>query len=147
MKTRLLLSALLLHLAAASALAGDAKGPAPAQPGKASGAAVPNYLRPPEEDAKVYSVAELYRKPEALDKKKVAVHGRAVKVTSGIMGKTWSHIEDGSGDKSKGTDDIICISTSNDIAVGDVVTITGRLVHKPDNPRYKVTIDEAVIAR
>jgi hypothetical protein len=97
-------------------------------------------------DPAAYSVEELYKRGADLDKKEVVVHGRAVKVTSGIMGKTWTHIQDGTGDKTKGTNDVICISAVTGAAVGDVVTVKGTVAFHTEG-RYRLVIEDATLVR
>ncbi|WP_054696018.1 hypothetical protein [Geotalea toluenoxydans] len=41
-----------------------------------------------------YTVEELYSNKESLDNKAVAVKGKVVKVSAGIMGKNWIHVQD-----------------------------------------------------
>jgi hypothetical protein len=93
-----------------------------------------------------YTVEELYKNSSELHKKKVVVHGVVVKVTSGIMGKTWTHFQDGTGDKNKGTNDVICISANNGAQAGETVTITGTVIFKPES-RYTVVIEDAIISK
>jgi DNA/RNA endonuclease YhcR with UshA esterase domain len=150
MKKLTLLSASLCYFIAAVAMAADAPGSKTAaapQPPSAAGT-VPEHL-PAAKPAEVssYTIEELYGKSAELGKKRVVVHGRAVKVTSGIMGKIWTHIQDGTGDKNKGTNDLICISAATDEAtVGDLVTITGTVILKPGT-RYPVTLGDATISK
>ncbi|MDH4028391.1 MAG: DNA-binding protein, partial [Nitrospirota bacterium] len=96
-----------------------------------------------------YTVAELHKKSAELDKKGVVVRGQVVKVSAEIMGKNWIHIQDGSGDASKGTDDLTV--TSKDIpAVGDVITVKGTLYKDKDftmGYKYAVIIEEATFSK
>lgn len=92
-----------------------------------------------------YTVAELYGKKAGLDTKNVTVKGKVVKVSSGIMGKNWFHIQDGSGNQKDGNNDLVV--TSNDMAaVGDVVTVSG-ILHKDKDfgsgYRYDVIVEQA----
>ena len=50
-----------------------------------------------------------------------------VKSTPGIMGKTYLHLRDGSGDAAAGTNDIT-VTTTTTPAVGDVVLVEGPIV-------------------
>jgi hypothetical protein len=96
-----------------------------------------------------YTVAELYEKSAALDKKKIVVKGQVVKVSQGIMGKNWIHIQDGSGDPSKGSHNIV--ATSQDLpAVGDIVTAKGTLYKDKDfgsGYKYAVIVEETSIKK
>jgi len=96
-----------------------------------------------------YTVAELYQKSAALDKKGIVVKGKVVKVSQAIMGKNWVHIQDGSGDASKGSNNII--ATTQDLpSVGDVVTANGTLYKDKDfgsGYKYAVIVEEANIKK
>src|SRR6266581_4713648 len=75
-----------------------------------------------------FTVAELYEKKDALDKQKVVIRGKVVKVSSGIMGKTWVHLRDGSGSAESKTNNLV-VTTQDVPDVGDVVTASGTM-HK-----------------
>jgi len=94
-----------------------------------------------------YTVAEIYKKSAELDKKKVVVRGRVTKVSAGIMGKNWVHLQDGSGDAEKRTNDLV--ATSQDLpAVGDVVTARGTLYKDKDfgsGYKYAAIVEEATL--
>ena len=95
--------------------------------------------------ANAYTVEGLYTNSAKLDKKKVVVKGKVVKVSSGIMGKNWIHIQDGSGSQSKGTHNMVCTSkeTAN---MGDVVTVSGTLAKDKDfgaGYKYSAIIEDA----
>ncbi|KXK25384.1 MAG: hypothetical protein UZ01_03424 [Candidatus Brocadia sinica] len=96
-----------------------------------------------------YTVAELYAKKTELDNKNVAVKGKVVKVSSGIMGKNWLHIQDGSGNQNDGTNDLVV--TSKDLAdVGDIVTVNGILYKDKDfgsGYKYDVIVEQASIKK
>ena len=81
--------------------------------------------------ANAYTVAELHAKIADLDKKSITLKGQVVKVSAGIMGKNWIHLQDGTGDSSSGNNKIIV--TSQDLAeVGDLVTAKGTLYKDKD---------------
>ena len=44
-----------------------------------------------------YSIGELYSKKNELYGKKVQLRGQVVKISRGILGKNWIHIQDGIG--------------------------------------------------
>jgi len=54
----------------------------------------------------------------------VTVRGRVVKYNGGILGRNWLHLQDGSGELAKGTNDLT-VTTTGAAAIGDVVTATG----------------------
>ena len=72
-----------------------------------------------------------------------------MKVSSGIMGKNWLHIQDGSGNQKDGNNDLVI--TSNDLAaVGDLVTISGTLYKDKDfgsGYKYDVIVEQASIKK
>ena len=96
-----------------------------------------------------YTVAELYEKRTDLDNKGVVVRGQVIKVSADIMGKNWIHIQDGSGDPSKGTNDIVV--TSKDLpSVGDTVTAKGTLFKEKDfgyGYNYPVIVEQASVKK
>jgi len=94
-----------------------------------------------------YTVSEIHKKSADLDRKKVVVRGRVIKVSTNIMGKNWIHLWDGSGDAEKGTNDLVV--TSSDLpAVGNVVTARGTLYKDKDfgsGYKYVVIMEEATL--
>ncbi len=96
-----------------------------------------------------YTVAEVYAKSSALNKKKVIVKGKVEKVSQGIMGKNWVHIQDGSGDQQKGTHNLV-VTTQDLPAVGDIVTITGTFAKDRDfgaGYLYKAIVEDAKVQK
>ena len=97
--------------------------------------------------ADAYTVSETYEKAAELDKKTVVVRGKVVKVSKGIMGKNWVHLQDGSGDAGKGTNNLVV--TSQDVPnVGTVVTAKGILYKDKDfgaGYKYRVIVEEATV--
>ena len=94
-----------------------------------------------------YTVAEVYRKSVRLNTKKVVVRGKVVKASTGIMKKTWIHIQDGSGSQAKGTHNLV-FTTKGTANVGDVITVSGTVAKDRDfgyGYRYKVILEDAVI--
>ncbi len=72
------------------------------------------------------SVEECFTKIDVNAGKTISVRGKIVKLKSGIMGKTWVHLQDGSG--SDGTNDLVVTTKSEKKAkVGDTVTAKGVL--------------------
>lgn len=70
------------------------------------------------------TVAEVIKGRVGLKDKTVLVRGRVVKVNSGIKGKNWLHLQDGTGSASDGSHDLI-VTTTDTAAVGDVVNARG----------------------
>lgn len=96
-----------------------------------------------------YTVEEIHKNVESLDKKKVSVKGKAVKVSTGIMDMNWIHLQDGTGDPKKGSHDLV-ITTGESAAVGDIITATGTIAKDKDfgsNYKYKVIMEKASIKK
>jgi hypothetical protein len=96
-----------------------------------------------------YTIAEVYAKSAALDKKTVTVKGKVVKVSQGIMGRNWVHLQDGTGDQAKGTHNLVT-TTQDMAAVGDVVTVTGTFRKDKDfgaGYLYKAIIEDAKVQK
>jgi hypothetical protein len=96
-----------------------------------------------------YTVAEIYTQRTRLDKKQVSVRGKVVKVSAGIMGKNWVHIQDGTGDQSGGSNNLI-VTTQDLPSVGDIVTAQGTIYKDKDfgsGYKYGVIMEEASIKK
>jgi hypothetical protein len=96
------------------------------------------------------TVAEAYSKSAKLNKKTVVIRGQVVKFSSGIMGKNWIHIQDGTGSETKKTHNLVCTSKTDVGDIGDVVTITGTLIKDRDfgaGYKYPVIIEDAKITK
>lgn len=133
------------------AAGGDAMAFGEPSGGGAAGARAPVSQEPIKVEkakgADAYTVAETYEKAEDLDKKKVVVRGKVVKVSKGIMGKNWAHLRDGSGEAGKGTNNLV-VTSQDEPNVGDVVTARGTLYKDKDfgaGYRYQVIVEEATI--
>lgn len=89
------------------------------------------------------TVAEIHQESATLNGQQIIVRGKAVKVTNGIMGKNWIHLQDGSG--TSGTDDLT-ITTKNTVQVGTTITATGTLATDRDfgyGYTYAVLLEDA----
>ena len=120
--------------AGAAPLAAKAADSAPIKVAKASG-------------ANARSVAEVITKAAELKDKPVRVHGKVVKYNTGIMGKNWIHLRDGSGSEANGTNDVLVTSMAQ-TKVGDVVTVSGVVHTNKDfgaGYSYKVLIEDATL--
>ncbi len=99
--------------------------------------------------ADAYTVGEIFAKRKALHQKTVVVRGKVVKVSAGIMGANWIHVQDGTGDAKKSTHDLVV--TSEELpSVGDVVTFKGTVSMDKDfgaGYRYDVIVEKASIQR
>lgn len=99
--------------------------------------------------ANAYTVEGIFGNSAKLDKKQVTVKGKVVKVSSGIMGKNWIHIQDGSGSQAKANHDLVCTSTAT-ANMGDIVTVTGTLAKDKDfggGYKYSAIIENATFKK
>lgn len=95
------------------------------------------------------TVAEIWAQKDGLKEKSVTLRGKVVKYSKGIMGKNWIHLQDGSGDPKKGTNDLV-VTSLDEAAVGDTVTIKGVVHANKDfgaGYSYAVIIEDAKVAR
>jgi DNA/RNA endonuclease YhcR with UshA esterase domain len=95
------------------------------------------------------TVAEIVGKRSELKDKPVTVSGKVVKSTSGVMGKNWLHLRDGTGAAADGTNDVV-VTTKDEAAVGDVVTAKGVVrtdVDLGSGYTYKVLVDSATLQK
>ena len=63
------------------------------------------------------------------------------------MGKNWVHIQDGTGDPKGNTHDLV-VTTQDDAAKGDIVTVSGVVAADKDfgaGYRYDVIVEDAKI--
>ncbi|MGE5094828.1 MAG: nucleotide-binding protein [Betaproteobacteria bacterium] len=125
---------------------------APANPHASAGAAaaaapVGKIAKATGADGK--TVEEVFANKAALKDKTVSIRGQVVKVNSGILGKNWLHLQDGSGAAAKGTHDII-VTTTDEAKVGDVVLASGTVktdVNVGSGYAYAVLVDQAKLRR
>ena len=118
--------------------------------GKASVAALDKNIKVEKAAGdNAYTISEAYAKSAALNKKQVAVKGKVVKFSQGIMGKNWVHIQDGTGDQQKGTHNLVA-TTLDTAAVGDIVTVTGTFAKDKDfgaGYLYKAIVEDAKVQK
>jgi DNA/RNA endonuclease YhcR with UshA esterase domain len=97
--------------------------------------------------ANARTVADIVTKSAELKDKPVVVHAKVVKFNSGIMGKNWLHVRDGTGSAADNTNDLL-VTTTSPAKVGDVVTVKG-VVHTDrdfgSGYAYKVLIEDAAL--
>ncbi|MEZ0329557.1 MAG: DNA-binding protein [Dissulfuribacterales bacterium] len=92
-----------------------------------------------------YVIADMHAKAKELAGKTVQVKGMVTKVSSGIMGKNWVHIQDGSGAQDAQNFDMT-VTTQAQPKEGDIVTFEGVLAADKDfgaGYRYDVIIEDA----
>jgi len=95
------------------------------------------------------TIAAVYAGKAGLTGKPVIVRGKVVKVNSGILGRNWIHLQDGTG--AAGTNDLL-ITTDAAAApavLGNVVVARGTLVTDKDfgsGYKYDVLVEGATLA-
>lgn len=95
------------------------------------------------------TVAEAWGQAARLEGKSVTIRGVVVKSLTGIMGKNWIHLRDGSGDAAAGTHDIT-VTTMETATEGETVTVTGTVRTNRDfgaGYSYPVLVEDARIVR
>lgn len=125
------------------ASANAAEAPAPA----AASAPAETITVDKAEGANAHTIGEIFEKKDLLANAPVAVRGKVVKVSRGILGKNWLHLQDGTGNQAAGTNDLV-VTTDAAPEVGEVVTIKGNLSRNRDfgaGYRYGVIIEDAEV--
>ena len=92
-----------------------------------------------------YTIAEIYKKRSDLNGKTISVNGYVTKVLTGIMGKNWIHIKDGTEPSVAGD---LVITTQDLPNPGDTITATGKLSSDRDfgaGYRYDAILEDAKI--
>ena len=107
-------------------------------------------VRVPKAEGKdARTVAEVFAERAHLKDKTVTVRGKVVKANTGIMGRNWYHIRDGSGSREK-KDDSLTVTTGDSAAVGDVVVVKG-VVHVDKDfgagYQYPVVLEDAKVTK
>ena len=91
------------------------------------------------------TISDLFTKSAELKGKEVTITGKVTKVSEAIMGKNWVHMQDGTGDAAKKTDDLI-ITTQELPKVGASVKATGIVATDIDlgyGYKYQVLVEKA----
>ncbi len=94
------------------------------------------------------TVAEIYRNSKELSGKPIKVRGKVVKYLSGIMGRNWLHIQDGTGDPATGSHDLT-VTTDLPFRRNDTVVVEGILTTDKDFGQgyfYKLIVEKGKIA-
>jgi hypothetical protein len=127
-------------------LAGEAADTGKPQPAGAANVAAPLDVKVSKAAGpNGQTVADVVTKAAALNNKSVEVHAKVVKMNTGIMGKNWVHLRDGSGKPADGSNDIL-VTTKFEPAVGSTVTAVGTVRTNKDfgsGYSYKVMLEDA----
>jgi len=127
-----------------TAMPGAAAVPAHAQPAFSGMEKVPKAAGPDG-----YAIAELYARKDKLNDRTVVVKAKVTKVLNGIMGKTWFHLSDGTGQPQQRNFDL-AVTTEDTAKVGDIVTVKGTLRADKDFGSgyvYPVILEDAKVVR
>lgn len=101
------------------------------------------------EGANAYNVEELFTSAADLAGKKVKVRGKVVKVSPGIMGRTWIHLQDGTGDAMKNTHDLV-VTSAEVPELNSIVVVEGDLAKDKDFGAgyfYNVIVEGAAVSK
>jgi hypothetical protein len=118
---------------------GGARPSADVPVGKVDKASAPNAFR----------IAEVYAQKQKLAGRSVRVRGVVVKSTSGVLGKTFMHLRDGTGDAKSANDDLT-VTTPATTNVGETVTVEGTVTLEKDvgaGYRYDVIVEDARLSK
>jgi len=91
------------------------------------------------------TVAELHSQRGSLKDKTVRVRGVVVKSVSGVLGRTFLHVRDGSGNAGKHDNDLV-VTTTRAPAVGEQVLLEGKVTTDKDfgaGYSYPVLLEDA----
>lgn len=100
------------------------------------------------EGPNAFTIGEIFEKKDSLANKPVTIQAKVVKISRGIMGKNWLHLQDGTGSQAAKTNDLV-VTTDSVPELGSVVTITGNLSLDRDfgaGYRYNVIVEGAEIS-
>jgi hypothetical protein len=96
----------------------------PSTPAEES-AGVANVKVPRAVGGNAHTIGELFAEAAKLEGKLLRVRGQVVKVTAGVMGKTYLRLRDGSSDRAEERE--LVVTTQAEPRVGDVSTFEGTL--------------------
>ncbi len=95
------------------------------------------------------TVAEAWAQKATLAGKTITIRGKVVKFNAAVMGKNWIHLQDGSGDAAKGSNDIT-VTSMDEVAKGQVITIKGTLRTNKDfgsGYTYAIIVEDAKVVK
>ncbi|MBU0682070.1 MAG: DNA-binding protein [Proteobacteria bacterium] len=95
------------------------------------------------------TVEQVFAEADKLNGQKVKVRGKVVKVSPGIMGVNWLHLQDGSGNPMKNSHDLV-VTTDELAEVDSVVVVEGTVASKKDfgmGYYYDALVEKAVISK
>ena len=93
------------------------------------------------------TVGVVYAEKSALAGKEIVIRAKVVKSNSGIMGKNWLHVRDGTAGPDGEND--LTVTTSDTAEIGDTVIVRGKLATNKDfgmGYRYDVILEDATVS-
>jgi hypothetical protein len=93
------------------------------------------------------TVSQIVREAGSLAGKRVRLAAKVVKSTPNVLGRTWLHVQDGSGEASRGDHNLV-VTTEEVVPVGSVIVLEGTVVRDKDlgsGYRYDVLLEDATI--
>lgn len=110
-------------------------------------APAPMLAAPIPQPAGAKTVAEILAQAKALAGQEITIRGQVTRFAPAIMGRNWIHISDGTG--VGGTNDLT-ITTSALVAVGDIITVRGKVAVDQNfgfGYAYAVLVEQAVVQK
>ncbi|MEN4052929.1 MULTISPECIES: GW dipeptide domain-containing protein [Sulfurimonas] len=107
----------------------------------------PNIMNSKYQEKGTVSIAGLFKERTQYAQTKVTVKGKVTKVSSGIMGLNWIHIQDGS--RFEGMDDLVFTTKQNPPKIGMIVYAKGIAIKDKDfgyGYFYPLIIQEATFS-
>jgi hypothetical protein len=95
------------------------------------------------------TISEIFAQKSQLTGKKVRVRGTVVKLTSGILGKNFIHLRDGSGSEAKKDHDLT-LTTQENLSQGQTALLEGTITLDRDigaGYKYDVLLEDAVLVK
>lgn len=126
---------------------GEKVAPTPAAKAAPAPAATPAPTTPAK-DMGTFTVADVYAKKAELNGNLVTVKGSVVKVSTGIMGRDWVHVQDGTGEEGSTNNLVFRTQIGASPNIGDEVTAKGRLEANKDFGMgyfYAAIVEDAIV--
>ncbi len=92
------------------------------------------------------TVGQVFTENSSLAGKEVVIRAKVVKSNTGIMGKNWLHLRDGTA--GPGGEDDLTVTTSGTARVGETVVVRGKVTTNKDfgfGYRYEVIVEDATV--
>lgn len=97
-------------------------------------------------EKETYSIEEIHMWRKSLQNQIITLEAKVTKVSHQIMKLDWVHLNDGSGNAKKGTNDLVFTASNTSLKQGDSLIATGKVIVDKDfgfGYFYKVIIQDA----